>query len=1083
MKVSIPLALFVVCSSLFAEDFECRWAASPPVIDGKLDDAVWAKAQVVTEFQTAWLPEGQRKPPTATKARLLWDREYLYFSAEMEDWDVFANVTQQDGPIWTCDVFELFFKPAKDKTGYYEFEVNAANGKLDMFLPSRGAGGYNRHGKERDFHLDSAVQVRGTINDWSDKDKGWTVEGRIPWRDFLPTGGRPAPGEVWQHSLCRYDWSAGLETQSLSTNTPLSKADFHHYEDYLPVKFVGPHEGASMKRVPWDASRLVGSPEPPLPYRTADAFPGLKTTYPITIVNEQGRDGFLLLENNGYGPVRHSRVLRVANVTGIGGPEVLLELNESVFDVCFHPRFAENGYLYISANGRFGEGRMDFNNRVLRYTMDRKTGAIDAESRTLLMEFHSHGHNGMALAFGKDGMLYITTGDGTSNSDEWNSGQDLTRLLAKLLRIDVDHPADGNLYGIPADNPFLTTAGARPETWAYGFRNPWRMSIDRETGDLWVGENGQDLWEYARIARRGENYGWPIVEGGHDFHRQRKAGPTPITMPLIEHSHTDFRSLTGGIVYRGTKFPNLAGCYIYGDHSTGQIWAARQEGGKLVRDERIADTVLGITNFCETPQGDILVVDYLGNAVHRLEVQPAHVGGPPFPTKLSETGLFTNTAKLTPHAGLMGYEINAPGWHDGAAAERYIALTPGGRMDFAERGGWGFPDGTAIAQTLTVEGKRIETRVMLRQQSEWAGYTYAWNDAQTEATLVPGEGETRGTWRFPGRQECSLCHSRQANFVLGLSTVQLNRAGRDGENQIARWEREGLLAVDHSKVEEGQWRNEFVERKLGDEAMEMAFRMVRRPGTQRAPALASLLSLPAGELPRLVDPRDEKQPLHARARTYLHVNCAHCHMPNAGGNSAMKLAFETPDKDLELIGAMPMHATFDIPDARLVAPGAPERSVLMYRAAVRGPGQMPPVGTMAGDGEGAALLGRWIAELRDGTKVERKPPATGGTKEPGKSRAVITGALSEEEQAALEIGRKVQAIERAIQNPKAPEAMTAVTELGLQSRFYVMVRGWLSHQLSGDQSILDANKDRTENGIKERSAFLQRAIRAVDLEK
>src|SRR3954471_3597394 len=133
------LLLAPIC---FAADFECRWASSPPVIDGKLDDPAWKNAQVVENFQAAWLPEGSRKPPTATKARLLWDREYLYFSAEMEDWDVYANVTEQDGATWLCDVFEFFFKPSKEKRGYYEFEVNAANAKLDMFLPSRGSGGY-----------------------------------------------------------------------------------------------------------------------------------------------------------------------------------------------------------------------------------------------------------------------------------------------------------------------------------------------------------------------------------------------------------------------------------------------------------------------------------------------------------------------------------------------------------------------------------------------------------------------------------------------------------------------------------------------------------------------------------------------------------------------------------------------------------------------------------------------------------------------------------------------------------------------------------------------------------------------------
>ena len=506
MKLSPSLLLsLALAGAAHATDSECRWAAAPPVIDGKLDDAGWKDAQVVEIFTAAWLPAGERKPPTATKARLLWDREYLYFSAEMEDWDVFANITEQDAAIWTCDVFELFLKPAKDKTGYYEFEVNAGNGKLDMFLPSRGSGGYSRHAREREFHIDSAVQVRGTINDWSDKDQGWTVEGRIPWRDFLPTGGRPAPGEVWLHSLCRYDYSAGLERHFLSTNTPVAsdtKADFHRYEDYVPLKFVGPHEGAALPRVPWDTSRLVGSPEPPLPYRTVNVFPKLQTTFPIAIAPEPQRDSFLLLENNGYGPVRKSRLLRVVNDAGVIEPEVLLEFDESIYDVCFHPRFAENGFVFIGANGRFGEGRMDFNNRLLRYSKDRTSGRIDPASRTVLLEFPSHGHNGMALAFGKDGMLYVTSGDGTSDCDEWEAGQDLTRLLAKLLRLDVDRPAEGRLYGIPADNPFLQTAGARAETWAYGFRNPWRMTMDRVTGELWVGENGQvRLWSQRRSGR------------------------------------------------------------------------------------------------------------------------------------------------------------------------------------------------------------------------------------------------------------------------------------------------------------------------------------------------------------------------------------------------------------------------------------------------------------------------------------------------------------------------------------------------------------------------------------------------------
>ena len=942
-------------------NFECRWAASPPVIDGKLDDAAWANAQVIAEFQSTWLPDGRRRPPTATKARLLWDREYLYFCAEMEDADVFANVTEHDGSIWTCDVFELFFKPAVDKLGYYEFEVNAANGKLDMFLPSRGSGGFNRHKSDRVFHLESAVQVRGTLNDWSDTDKGWTVEGRIPWRDFLPTGGRPAAGDIWQHALCRYDYSAGLETVALSSNAPLTVPNFNHYEDYVPLKFIGANESVSATRVSWDGSRLVGSPEPSRPFTAVAAFPGLKTKQPIIIAVEPGRSSFLLIECNGYEPVRTARLTRLRQKGDSADLETLLNFDESIYDVCFHPNFSENGYLYLGANGRFGEGPQDFNSRVLRYTLDRESGRIDPASRQIIIEWQSNGHNGAALTFGRDGMLYVTSGDGTSDSDEWRSGQDLSRLLAKVLRIDVDHPANEKRYGIPADNPFLTTEGARQETWAYGLRNPWRIATDRVTGDLWVGENGQDLWESARLVRRGENYGWPIVEGSHDFHQSGPRGPTPITTPIIEHSHAEFRSLTGGIVYRGAKFSELAGSYIYGDYSTGQIWAAKQLGGKLVQNVCLAKTTLGITGFCETPEGDILVVDYRGHSVLRIERAVVTEPNRAFPSKLSETGLFADTRSLQPQPGVLPYEVNAPAWHDGALGERLIALPGQGRMDVTERGGWKFPNGTAAVQTLRLDGKRVETRVLLKQENEWAGYSYGWNKEETDALLVSEAGEKRQvgagqTWRIPGRTECLLCHSRAANFVLGLSTVQLNHG-----SQIADWESSGVLLVHRTALAKAELRRELAGRNLGEAEIEAALALVRAPKLQSQPAGSPLRGVET--LPRIVNPQDKSASLHDRARAYLHANCAHCHARGAGGNSRMHFASHIADEDMEISNATPLHATFGIADAKILAPGAPSQSLILYRTVLRGPGQMPPAGTMIPDGEGATMLAQWIASM------------------------------------------------------------------------------------------------------------------------
>ena len=148
---------------------------------------------------------------------------------------------------------------------------------------------------------------------------------------------------------------------------------------------------------------------------------------------------------------------------------------------------------------------------------------------------------------------------------------------------------EGKQYSVPKDNPFLHIKDAVPETWAYGLRNPWRMHCDKKTGHLWVGNNGQDLWEQVYFIRKGDNYGWSVMEGSHPFYSLRKPGPTPFVKPIAEHHHSEARSLTGGIVYYGSKFPELQGCYIYGDHSTGKIWGIRHDGEKVTWHKEIAD--------------------------------------------------------------------------------------------------------------------------------------------------------------------------------------------------------------------------------------------------------------------------------------------------------------------------------------------------------------------------------------------------------------------------------------------------------------------------------------------------------------
>jgi hypothetical protein len=215
---------------------ECRWAGEPIRIDGRLDDAAWQKAQVLSDFAVFW----QKRPAkTATKARLLWDDRFFYFSAEMEDTDLYADVTEPNGMTWTNDVFELFLKPSAADRKYYEFQVNAAGTQLELFLPSRGSGGYQRF-KTKRLGMESAVKLQGTLNHWQDKDTGWTVEGRIPWSAFDPTGGKPKAGVTWRFALCRYDYSVAFEEPELSSTAPLTVSNFHRYEDYGELKFVGP---------------------------------------------------------------------------------------------------------------------------------------------------------------------------------------------------------------------------------------------------------------------------------------------------------------------------------------------------------------------------------------------------------------------------------------------------------------------------------------------------------------------------------------------------------------------------------------------------------------------------------------------------------------------------------------------------------------------------------------------------------------------------------------------------------------------------------------------------------------------------
>src|SRR5439155_3840603 len=232
-----------------------------------------------------------------------------------------------------------------------------------------------------------------------------------------------------------------------------------------------------------------------------------------------------------------------------------------------------------------------------------------------------------------------------------NTGQDCSDLLSSVLRIDVDHKGEpGGVsprvnYAIPKDNPFLGMKGVRPEIWAYGFRNPWRMSFDRQTGQLWVGDVGWELWEMVHKVEKGGNYGWSIVEGRQPIKPNQKPGPTPIRPPMIELPHTIAASVTGGYVYRGKKFPELAGAYVFGDWETRRIWAARFDGDRVTEMPEIVKLGIRMAAFGEDNDGEIYFAEYDHGTLHTLARNDAAGKNTNFPTKLSETGLFKDVKK------------------------------------------------------------------------------------------------------------------------------------------------------------------------------------------------------------------------------------------------------------------------------------------------------------------------------------------------------------------------------------------------------------------------------------------------------
>lgn len=711
-------------------------------------------------------------------------------------------------------------------------------------------------------------------------------------------------------------------------------------------------------RTPWTTSKVIGSPDPPPPYKVVRVLPNLKFNRPLLLV--RGPEG-----NRMFAGEQSGKLFSFTDDANAKA-ELFIDLKkevttipllpkakavEIVYGLVFHPEFAKNRQCFICYT-LTGEGRLMEGTRVSRFTVTTaEPPRVDPTSEEVVITFPSGGHNGGDLHFGNDGMLYISTGDGAGPNppDRWNTGQDISDLLSSVLRIDVDKKDAGKNYAIPKDNPFVGMPGARGEIWAYGFRNPWRMSIDRQTGDLFVGDVGWELWEMVHRVERGGNYGWSAMEGPQPV-KPEKVGPSPIHPALIELPHTIACSITGGLVYRGQRFPELRGSYLFGDWETRRLWGARFADGRTKEMPELARPSVRFVAFAENHSGEVYFLDEEVGTLHTLEKNDASSQNADFPTSLSKTGLFASVKDHQPAPGVRPFTINSPQWLDGAATERWIGLpdTSSATLHTPARPIPGFvswhnfrmhfPKDTVLTRTLSWAERRVETQLLHYDGLDWRAYTYAWREDQTDADLVPADGaeqEVRAgnlkrIWQFQSRSQCLSCHNNQSQYALAFGPEQLNRNGADGKNQLVALTEEG-----------------FVRRADKDKKTQPPF------------DAASV----AAEA-KLADPSDESQPLEARARAYLHANCGHCHSEHGGGAVALRFGFPTSIAEMKAVDVKPTRGEFGLPDARIIKPGDPHASTLYFRMSKHGRDRMPHIGSEIPDEAGLELIARWIESLQ-----------------------------------------------------------------------------------------------------------------------
>jgi len=676
-------------------------------------------------------------------------------------------------------------------------------------------------------------------------------------------------------------------------------------------------------------------------------FPNLPAfTEPVQMLQAPGDSTrWFVLEKPG--------IIRVFDATNpnVSTTQVFLDIRDRVLQLgqseggllglAFHPNFPATNRVYINySDEQFDSITSEFTSPDGGLTLN-----PGSERQLMAVDKRFDNHNGGQLHFGPGGYLYLGLGDGGGGGDPDDNAQNPMRLLGKMLRIDVNSQPGGQPYGIPTDNMFpgnprcnVNGTGTQncPEIYAIGLRNPWRWSFDRQTGTQWVADVGQGSWEEINILTRGGNYGWDHREGAHCFEPPSGCQTAGLTDPVAEYDHTAGEAITGGYVYRGTQTTELFGRYIFADFGSGMIASLTPgAGGAYTITRHVqpgaappgAPGVLNISAFGESNAGELYAVDFFRGQLFRLVFTQSGGGGDNVPQLLSQTGcISTSSAGAPPLLSLIPYALNAPFWSDGAAKERWIGLPNGQNVAVQGGGDWDFPSGTVLVKHFRIGNQLVETRLFMRHpDGVWAGYTYQWNQAQTEANRVTGGATVNvggQSWIFPSEAQCMQCHTEAAGRSLGLETAQQNR--------------------DHTYPQTGRTANQIT--------------------TLNA---VSVLSPPVGaNPPAYADPSNADASLTARARSYLHTNCANCHRAGGPTGVNLDLRHDIPLAQTGACDVMPSRGDLGIANARIIAPGDDTRSVLLARMNRRNdPDMMPPIASNVIDTAGVQLIGSWIDSL------------------------------------------------------------------------------------------------------------------------